>query len=114
MARTLAQIRQQIEELENEAKRVRDTEVAGVVARIKTAIDFYGLTAKDLFGAKVKPSVVVTVKSGKKVKASKAIAAARYKDPASGKTWTGHGKRPGWFVDAIANGTRAEDLAIAP
>jgi len=113
MARTLVQIQQAIESLEKEAERVRDSETAGVVARIKTAIDFYKLTTKDLFGAEAKkvgrPKKVADVAAKRPAKRK---AAAKYKDPASDKTWTGHGKRPGWFVAAIADGIVATDLAV--
>ena len=51
MARNLAQIKKAIESLEKEAERVREKEVAGVIARMQQAIDFYGLTAADLFQA---------------------------------------------------------------
>lgn len=113
MARTLVQIRQQIEKLEKEADSVRDKEVAGVIARMKQAITFYGLTVKDLFGDKAKVAgrpTSATRTAGKK--AAKKKVAAKYKDPNSDKTWTGHGKRPGWFVQAMEGGKKAEDLAI--
>lgn len=113
MARTLIQIKQQIESLEKEAERVKDGEIADVIARIKKAIDFYELTPKDLFDTSAKkmgrPKKVV---SGAAKKQPKNKATAKYQDPASGKTWTGHGKRPGWFLQAIEGGKTAENLAV--
>ncbi|WP_431257577.1 H-NS family nucleoid-associated regulatory protein [Roseateles chitinivorans] len=50
-------------------------------------------------------------KLSKSRKASKAPGAPKYHDGA-GKTWTGVGKRPNWFVEALAAGRRAEDLLI--
>ena len=29
---------------------------------------------------------------------------AKYRDAASGKTWSGRGRKPGWFVNALADG----------
>jgi DNA-binding protein H-NS len=112
MVRTLVQIMKQIASLEMEAEQVRAKEVAGVVQRIKTAIDFYGLTTKDLFGstgnASAKPKkIAVKVK-----KVEKSPAPPKYKDKETGKTWTGHGKRPGWFVKAIEGGMKAEEMAV--
>lgn len=113
MTRTLAQIRQQIEKLEREAENVRDKEVAGVIGRIKQAIAFYGLTPQDLFEVHAKrtgrPKALADVAADK---ATRKKAAAKYKDPASARTWTGHGKRPGWFVHAIEEGKTIEDLAV--
>ena len=113
MARTLVQIRQQIEKLEKEAESVRDREIAGVISRIKQAIGFYGLTVEDLFPSNVKRAGRPDGVAGSAVKkAAQRKAVAKYKDPNSDKTWTGHGKRPGWFVDAMNGGKKAEDLAI--
>ena len=113
MARTLLQIKKQIESLEREAETVRKREVAGVIERIKQAIDFYGLTVEDLFGEEPKSqtkSKAVPRQAAKK--ATETRAKAKYKDPDSGKTWTGHGKRPGWFLRAIESGKKAEELAV--
>ena len=111
MARTLAQIKKQIEQLEKEAEKVRAKEVAGVIERIKTAIEFYGLTADDLFGSARKTAVGGGNKATSK-KQKKQPAPAKYRDPATGKTWTGHGKRPGWFVQAVEGGVKPEEMAV--
>jgi DNA-binding protein H-NS len=114
MARTLAQIKSHIARLEKEAEAVRAKEVAGVIQRIKTAIEFYGLTADDLFG----PTRKTVAADGRKVaskknkRAKKPPAPAKYRDNATGKTWTGHGKRPAWFVQAIESGMKAEEMAV--
>lgn len=113
MARTLVQIKQQIESLEKEAERVREKETSDVIARIKQAIDFYDLTQEDLFEVKAKKTgrtKGVIGAAAKKVAKKKAV--AKFKDPASDKTWTGHGKRPGWFLQAIESGKTADDLAV--
>jgi len=44
----------------------------------------------------------------KPVKTTSVVALAKYRDPASGKTWTGKGKRPRWF-----DINRADDFLIA-
>lgn len=110
MARTLVQIREQIERLEKEADRVLDKETALVIQRIKTAIEFYGLTANDLFGGGAKAAAKGRKAVAKKV--NKSPAPPKYKDKESGKTWTGHGKRPGWFVMAIEGGMKANEMAV--
>jgi DNA-binding protein H-NS len=42
-------------------------------------------------------------------KAGRRNGRAKYRDDA-GNTWTGHGRRPQWFKDAIAGGKKLEDL----
>lgn len=113
MARTLVQIKKQIASLEKEAESVRKRETDGVIARIKIAIDFYGLSQQDLFEAKAKKSgrpKKLAIAATKKV--AKKKAAAKFKDPSSDKTWTGHGKRPAWFVQAIEGGKAAAELSV--
>lgn len=113
MARTLVQIKREMEKLEKEADRVKASEMAGVVERIKAAIEFYGITQRDLFG-----SGVASMKSEgkgaarKKTTRKKSASPARYMDKQSGKTWTGHGKRPGWFVQALESGMQPQDLQV--
>lgn len=46
-------------------------------------------------------------------KAKAAGGAAKYANPANpADTWTGRGRKPGWFTAAIAAGKRPEDMAI--
>lgn len=48
MKKTYSQLLDEIEELKRHAEEVRHREVEEVIARIKAAIAFYGLTAEDL------------------------------------------------------------------
>lgn len=112
MARTLVQIKKQIQSLEKEAEQVRANEVAGVIRRIMTAVHFYGLTASDLFGSAGKVVAKGKKSGGKATTFKRSPAAAKYRDTATGKTWTGHGKRPGWFVKAIEAGVKAEEMVV--
>jgi DNA-binding protein H-NS len=50
LPRTLAQLNAQITKLQQEADALQAKEVAGVVERIREAIEHYGLTPDDLFG----------------------------------------------------------------
>lgn len=48
---------------------------------------------------------------GKKPK--KAKAPAKYKNPAdASQTWSGRGRQPAWFKDALAKGKSPKDLAV--
>lgn len=119
---SLADIEQQIEALQQQAAKLREAEVAGVIDRIKTAIAHYGLTAEQLGlttskrskagGGNALASVPAVFTRKKKARSSKAPGIAKYGD-GTGNTWTGNGKRPKWFLDAIASGKTTEDLLIA-
>jgi DNA-binding protein H-NS len=43
----------------------------------------------------------------------RAAGAAKYANPANkADTWTGRGRKPRWFTEALAKGKKPEDLAI--
>lgn len=112
--KTYQQIQAEIDRLQKEAAVVRQAEIAEVVAKIKSAITVYGLTAADLgypgpAGKPRKPSVKAAAR-GKATK-KKAPRPAKFRD-ADGHTWSGVGKRPGWFVAALAAGKTHEDLLV--
>jgi len=93
--KSLATIEAQISKLKAEADHIRKTEVGGVIARIREAIAHYGLTAADL-GLR-SASAGSAAARGSRVK-PKAGGVPKYRDPATGKTWTGRGKPPTWIA----------------
>ena len=51
--------------------------------------------------------------TGVEVKATRAPAVAKYRHPENAAlTWSGRGRKPLWFVEALTAGKTAEDLAI--
>ena len=115
MTKSYAQIVKQIENLTLEAEKLRKSEVAGVTARIREAIAFYGLTAADLgLGSKSKaaaksPATGRGRRGGKA--AAKTPAVVKFRND-SGGTWGGRGKRPQWLRDALASGKQLSDFAV--
>lgn len=118
---TLADIESQIEKLQRQAAELRAAEVEGVIGRIKAAIEHYGLTAEQLGFHAAKRATATRGKgvSAKAVpaprrpaKGARSVGVAKYGD-GDGKTWTGVGKRPAWFKEAIAAGKTAESMLLA-
>ncbi len=111
MAKTLTQLNAQIARLQKQVDAVKAKEAAGVIERIKEAIAHYGFTATDLgFSGRAARSVRAA-KRGRKKAAKKTAGVIRFRDEA-GHTWTGHGKRPRWYLAALESGKTAEDLEI--
>jgi DNA-binding protein H-NS len=109
MAKTYADIQKEIASLQKAAESLRQKEVDGVIDRIKVAIATYQLTAADL-GLAGRAAAAPTEKKVRKVRGkAKAAPVAMFKDE-SGKTWSGRGRRPGWFVAALAAGKKPEDM----
>ncbi len=90
----------QIEELKQQAQDARKQELAGAISEIKRLMAEFGITLEDLGD---KPG------RGK----PRGAANAKYRDPESGKTWSGRGRRPGWLAQVEAQGKTLEDCRIA-
>ena len=114
MAKSLQTLLKQIAQLQKQADALRSREKAEVVDRIKEAIAHYDISADELFGAtapKATRKRAAAPKAGgktRKAAAKKPAGVAKYTDGA-GRTWSGVGKRPNWFKDALAAGKQAED-----
>jgi DNA-binding protein H-NS len=117
----------QIEKLKHKAEQIRQAEIKGVVDRIRDAMAHYGLTADDLrLSGKAASGKSAAKKAAKKAGKKQAKVAAnpgapKYRDPATGKTWTGRGKPPNWIVGVsdrtaflIAGGSAAAKPAAKP
>jgi DNA-binding protein H-NS len=75
---------------------------ADAIAKVKALMAEYGLTAADLAG---KAPVAAKAEGAKKV-------APKYRDPASGQSWTGRGLKPKWLQAALTSGKSLDDFAI--
>lgn len=106
MTKSLQQVLSQIDKLQKEAASLRAKEVPGVIARIREAIEHYSLTPEQLFGnpTRTPRRSAESPNSGR--------SKPKYQSD-DGRTWTGVGKRPTWFVEALANGRLAEDMLVA-
>ncbi len=69
----------------------------------------YGVSIEDILGAETK-------KPARKKRAQKPKAGSpKYQNPADpSQTWTGKGRRPQWYLDAMKAGKTDDDLMIAP
>lgn len=109
---TLLEIHEQIANLQQQAETVRVAEKADVIARIKKAIPVYGITPQDLFGkatnrAGRKTSGTATTKA--KAKLGTRVGRIKYRDDV-GNTWSGYGRKPQWFLTALAGGKTESEL----
>ena len=117
--KTFADLTKEIDALKVKAEAVRKQEVAGVIARIKVAIEVYALTAADLgFGGdkesmpNVAPKKTATAKSPKRsIAEGKPKSKTKYRD-SHGLSWTGRGPKPNWLKAALEAGQSLESLEV--
>jgi DNA-binding protein H-NS len=87
--------------LEKQIAQARRDERAGAIAQIKSLMTEHGLTLADLGKRSGKPAS----RGGGKV-------AAKYRNKATGETWSGRGLQPRWLKAALAAGKKLGDFAV--
>lgn len=91
----------ELEELEKQEAEALAREKPAVVERIKAEIKKFSITAQELELTPESSNLAGTKATGKKATDKKGPAKpVKYRDPATGKEWTGHGKAPAWIKDA--------------
>jgi DNA-binding protein H-NS len=86
------EIQAKIADLQAQAERVKREEKQQAIDAARAMISSYGITAKDL-GLDKPAKAKAGPKPGGKIP-------AKYRDPASGATWSGRGKTPRWINGA--------------
>lgn len=97
---TLSELLAQKAALEKQILEVQREERAQAIAQIRELMARYGLTAADVAG---RPAAVD--KPGVKV-------APKYRDPATGATWSGRGLQPKWLKSALDAGHSLSEFAL--
>ncbi|NOV23405.1 H-NS histone family protein [Cupriavidus necator] len=90
---TYKQLMAQKEAIEAQLAEARATEVAGVIDKIRSLMAEFGLTAEDIEGKRRRGR---PAGSGAP-KADKQPLPPKYRDPKTGKTWSGRGRTPAWL-----------------
>ena len=117
MAKTYAQIQEQIASLQQKADAARKNEIAGVVKRINVAVRHYGLTPADLDFSSSTSKPTTAGKAGRKgtieskPKSVPRKVPPKYRDD-KGNTWAARGSQPRWLREAIASGKTLESFAV--
>lgn len=82
----LQELLEQKKALEQQIDSIREEERENALQEARELIETYELTADELFGRF-------------RAKSARKMPVPRYRDPVTGKTWTGQGRVPGWLLD---------------
>lgn len=96
---TYKELKAQAEALLQQAETARRAEIAAVVAEIQARMKEYGITLDDL-------------KGGAKKAKSRSDVAAKYRNPATGESWSGRGRAPRWMADELAKGRVRDEFLV--
>jgi DNA-binding protein H-NS len=98
---TLQQLLDQKAELDKQIETTRREERADAIAQVKALMDQHGLVVADL-----------GLRGGKTAARKGGKVAAKYRNSATGETWSGRGLQPKWLSAAIQNGRKIEEFAV--
>ncbi|WP_321854669.1 H-NS family nucleoid-associated regulatory protein [Paraburkholderia tropica] len=90
---TLESIQAKIAKLKAQAEVLVTTKSTAVLERIRGLMDKHGIVVADI-------EAFVGKRRGRKPGVKSAAPVAKYRDPKSGATWTGHGRAPAWIANA--------------
>ena len=96
---TLKELIAQKEALERQIELTRTQDRSAAVEKVRALMTEYGLSVSDL-----------STKRAKKVGGTKV--AAKYRDKATGDTWSGRGLQPKWLRAALGTGRKITDFAV--
>lgn len=89
--------------LEKEIEATRKQERVEAINKVRALMAQYGLTVSDLASKGGAPKAGGTVKGSK--------VAVKYRNAATGDTWSGRGLQPKWLKAALAAGRKIEEFA---
>jgi len=101
---SLQELLEQKSAVEREITRARNESRAQAITQILTVMAESGLTLQDLAKA------LQHSKVGRE--GTRRPVAAKYRDPASGATWSGRGLKPKWLAAALDAGRTLNDFAL--
>jgi DNA-binding protein H-NS len=99
---TLSELLAQKAELERQIIEKQRAERADAIAQIHSLMAQFGLSTADIAARSSSPVP----------RAAAAKVAPKYRDPATGQTWSGRGLQPNWLKAALASGRTLADFAI--
>jgi DNA-binding protein H-NS len=99
---SLSELLAQKAAIEKQIADAQREEKAGAIAQVKALMAEHGLTLADLSS---RGAAAPKRAGGSKV-------AAKYRNAATGETWTGRGLQPNWLKSALASGRTIADFTI--
>lgn len=99
---TLQELMAQRAALDQQIAETKDRERGEAIAKVRALMSEYGLAPSDL---SLRTGRGAATKAPSKV-------AAKYRNKATGETWSGRGLQPKWLKAALAGGAQLSDFAV--
>jgi DNA-binding protein H-NS len=103
---TLQELLNQRAELERQIAESQHQERTEAIATIRQLMSDHGLSVQDLSAGRG------SLKAAGADEGKRAKVAAKYRNPATGESWTGRGLQPKWLKAALTEGKQLTDFLI--
>jgi DNA-binding protein H-NS len=99
---TIGELQRIADDITNEIQTKREEKKKILLEQFQKLLSTEGLTLEDVIGTK---------RRGKPRK--RGVLPVRFRDPETGKGWSGRGRKPVWLVEKLDAGMKLEDFAVA-
>lgn len=112
---TIAELEAQRAELDAKIAAAKAESMAGAIAAVKSLMESSGVTLEMLGGRKARaPRAAAADAKSKQSRSTKGgKVAAKYRNSATGETWSGRGLKPNWLRAELMKGATLESFAVA-
>jgi DNA-binding protein H-NS len=108
MPSKIEELRAQRDALDREIEATLRAERGAAIEQVRTLMQQYGLSLADLGGA----GSSSTRRAGRGGPNKGGKVAPKYRNAATGESWTGRGLKPRWLIAALQAGRKIEEFAL--
>ena len=94
----LDELLEQEKQLKEQIEQARKEERGAAIEQIKALVEKYQIQSSSIFGRK-RTKRAETTEAGEEPSKPKTKLPPKYRDPETGKTWSGRGAKPAWIKD---------------
>lgn len=106
-----AALEMQAAALQEQIDKARRGEREAVLKQIRSLMAEHGIALSELGGGSGKAARGPAKKAAAKGGSGRKVA-AKYRDPATGDSWSGRGLQPNWLKARLSEGRKIEDFAV--
>lgn len=106
-----AALEKQAAALQEQIDKARRGEREAVLKQIRSLMAEHGIALSELGGGSSGKAAKGAAKKATKGGSGRKVA-AKYRDPATGDSWSGRGLQPNWLKARLSEGRKIEDFAV--
>lgn len=113
MAEIVAQLEAERAALDAKIAETKAQVIGGAISEVQSLMEARGITLEMLGGRKARAPRAAAAAAPKQTRSTKgAKVAVKYKNQATGETWSGRGLKPNWLRAELMKGATLESFAV--